>query len=187
MSNDTLILNADGIPLSVVPLSTLNWQEAVKLMFMGRVEVLASYDDWSVHSPSVEFQVPAVVMLNEYIKVDRSVRFSRSNVLLRDEYKCQYCGGNFCDNQHELTLDHVVPRFNGGRTKWDNIVAACPKCNLEKSHYDHMKPNNAPRRPSYYELVQKRMKHSIIVPHQSWSDFLGWDSSLVQVKPPKAA
>lgn len=182
MSNDTLILNADGMPLSVVPLSTSNWQEVVKLMFMDRVSVLAHYDDWFVHSPSLTIQVPSVVMLNEYVKVDRTVRFSRANVLLRDEYKCQYCDADYSCNHAELTLDHVVPRFHGGRTRWDNVVAACPSCNLEKSHYDHMKPRNAPRKPSYYELVNKRMTQPIVVPDKNWGEFLGWDSKLVQVK-----
>jgi 5-methylcytosine-specific restriction endonuclease McrA len=180
--SDTLVLNADGMPLSIVPLSTAGWQEIVKLIFMDRVSVLANYEDWFVHSPSLTIQVPSVVMINEYVKVDRTVRFSRSNVLLRDGYTCQYCDADYSNNQSELTLDHVVPRFHGGRTKWDNVVAACPSCNLEKSHYDHMKPRIGPKRPSYYELVNKRMSYPIDVPDIQWGEFLGWDPSLVTVK-----
>lgn len=182
---DTLILNADGMPLSIVPLSTLTWDEAVKLMFLERVEVMAEYDDWKVHSPSTTLSVPSVLMLREFKKVSHGVKFSRSNVLLRDGYKCQYCDLD-CSHDHSLlTLDHVVPRFHGGKTKWDNVVAACSKCNLEKAHFTTMKPRIPAKRPSYYELVARRQSMPIVVPHASWGDFLGWDVSGVTVKAPK--
>lgn len=182
---DTLILNADGLPLSVVPMSTLPWHEAVKLMFLERVDVLSEYSDWKVHSPSMTMAVPSVLMLRDFVKVARGVKFSRSNVLLRDNYKCQYCNLD-CQHDHGLlTLDHVLPRFHGGKTKWDNVVAACSSCNLEKAHFMKMKPNVPAKRPSYYELVAKRQAMPIVVPHESWSDFLGWDPALVTVKPQK--
>jgi len=177
----TLVLNADGSPLSVVPISTLHWQEAVKLVFLDRADILAYYENWVVHSPSMELQVPSVLMLREFVKVSRAVRFSRANVLLRDEYRCQYCN---LDAQHDhslLTLDHVTPRFHGGKTKWDNIVSACMSCNLEKSHHTHMKPMHEARRPSYYELVSKRQKFPIWVPDPAWGEFMGWPSELVKI------
>lgn len=184
---DTLILNTDGRPLSMVPLSTCSWQEAVKLLFVDRVDVLSTYEDWTVHSPSMTIEVPAIIMLRDYVKTERNVRFSRSNVLLRDDYQCQYCGVDMSSNPTELTLDHVIPRFHGGRTKWDNVVAACPSCNFEKSHYDHMRPMKAAHRPTYHELVNKRRKHPIVVPHQSWAAFLNWDEKLVQFQPNERA
>jgi len=58
------------------------------------------------------------------------VRFSRENVYLRDGYRCQYCG--HAVPAHELTLDHVVPRCEGGETNWTNVVAACGPCNRKK-------------------------------------------------------
>lgn len=184
--SDTLILNADGLPLSVVPLSTLGWQQSIKLMFLENAEVLASYEDWEVHSPSTTILVPAVLLLRDYVKVARGVKFSRANVLLRDDYKCQYCGQDFTDDKGELTLDHVVPRFHGGKTRWENVVAACGKCNLEKAHFMTMKPKcGVPKRPSYYELVAKSQNLSIEVPHESWAQFTGWNPDLVTVKPKK--
>jgi 5-methylcytosine-specific restriction endonuclease McrA len=182
---DTLILNADGMPLSVVPLSTLTWQESVKQVFTGAAAIMAEYEDWDVHSPSITMTVPSVLMLNEYVKASRGVKFSRVNVLLRDRYQCQYCD---LDAKHEhglLTLDHVVARFHGGKTRWDNVVAACGPCNLEKAHFTKMKPRNAPVKPDYYSLVAKRMTMPIVVPHESWKDFLGWDPDLVTVRPHK--
>ena len=182
--SDTLILNADGLPLSVVPLSTLQWQQSIKLMFLENASILATYEDWSVHSPSTTVEVPAVLMLRDYVKVGRGVKFSRANVLLRDDFKCQYCGMDGKHNKGLLTLDHVVPRFHGGKTRWENVVAACSSCNLEKAHFMKMKPVcGEPRRPSYYELVAKAQMLSIEVPHESWAQFTGWDPSLVTVKP----
>lgn len=179
---DTLILNANGQPLSVFPISTFTWEEAVKQMWLDRVDVLAEYEDWEVRSPSTTFKVPAVLMLREYVKAGRTVRFSRENLLLRDEYKCQYCGADFQHNHDALTYDHVIPRHRGGKTKWENIVAACSSCNLEKSHFMKMKPNTEPKRPTYFELVNKRMKFPIEIPHQEWNNFLGWDEALVRIQ-----
>jgi 5-methylcytosine-specific restriction endonuclease McrA len=181
--SDTLILNADGLPLSVVPLSTLNWQAAIKLQFLENAEVLAHYEDWDVHSPSTTIQVPAVLLLRDYVKVNRGVKFSRANVLLRDDYQCQYCGKDCKHDKSLLTLDHVVPRFHGGKTRWENVVAACGPCNLEKAHFMNMKPKcGTPKRPDYYQLVAKAQQMPIEVPHESWAQFTGWNEDLVTVK-----
>lgn len=177
---DTLILNADGAPLSLIPISAETWQEAVKHVWLDRADVLAYYENWEVHSPSLTFQVPAVLMLREYVKGARSICFSRENVMLRDNFTCQYCGGDFYHEQKLLTYDHVIPRARGGRTKWDNIVMACVNCNSEKAHYDTMKPLKEPKRPSYYELVNNAKKRPIFIPHHSWNDFLQWDEKLVR-------
>ena len=181
---DTLILNADGLPLSVVPLSTLSWQDSIKLMFLERVSVLAEYENWEVHSPSSTLKVPSVIMLQDYVKVGKGVKFSRSNVFLRDNYQCQYCGVDCKHDPKLLTLDHVVPRFNGGKTRWDNVVAACGPCNLEKAHFNKMKPMcGTPGKPSYYELVAKSQNLPIKVPHESWVEFTGWAPELVTIAP----
>ena len=99
-----LVLNADFRPLSYLPLSLWPWQEAVKAAMLERVVVVAEYDAL-VHSPSVEFRIPSVVVLKEYVKPARATAFTRFNLFLRDEFTCQYCG----DRDH-LTFDHVVPR-----------------------------------------------------------------------------
>jgi hypothetical protein len=81
-------------------------------------------------------------------------------------------------------MDHVVPRFHGGKTRWENVVAACGKCNHEKAHFMTMKPMcGTPKKPSYYDLVAKAQKMPIEVPHVSWAELTGWDPDLVTVKP----
>lgn len=178
---DTLILNADAQPMGYVPLSTLNWEESVKLMFLDRVEVVAEYAEWEVSSPSITLRVPSVMMMHDYVNMARGVKFSSKNVKLRDAYKCQYCGIN-CAHEHSLlTMDHVIPRARGGKSNWTNMVAACVPCNLKKAHYDKMKPARAPVKPTYYQLVDMARKYPIQIPHESWIDFLGWDKSLVTV------
>lgn len=184
MTHPTLILNADAQPISVVPLSTATWQESIKLMFIDRADVIEEYKDWQVHSPSLTVNVPAIIMLRDYIKVRRTVKFSKENIFLRDGYVCQYCGGNFYSSQSDLTMDHVIPRFHGGRTNYINVATACLSCNLEKAHFLRMRPKNEPRRPTYWELATRAMTLPLMVPHASWIDYLGWDPSLVKVRPP---
>jgi len=180
MSN-TLILNADAQPMGYVPLSTLKWQDAIKLMYQERVDVIAEYEDWTVHSPSMALKVPAIMLMHEYKNVTRGLKFSGKNIKLRDSYKCQYCGIDHTHEPNLLTMDHVVPRANGGKSTWTNIVAACMPCNLKKAHYDKMKPVKAPVKPSYFQLVDRARNYPIVVPHASWIDYIGWDPSLVTV------
>ena len=121
-----LVLNADYRPLSYFPLSIWPWQEAVKAIFRDTVTVISEYDR-VVHSPSFDMKLHSVLALKEYVPRARSPAFTRFNVFLRDRWQCQYCANTF--KTHELTFDHVIPRSRGGRTNWENIVAACQKCN----------------------------------------------------------
>jgi 5-methylcytosine-specific restriction endonuclease McrA len=106
------------------------WQRAICLVFGGKVEVLEEYDE-VIRSPSVAMRMPAVIrLLAAARRKPRVVRFSRFNVLLRDGFMCQYCGGR--PHTRDLTMDHVVPRARGGATRWTNVVAACRSCNHQK-------------------------------------------------------
>ncbi len=121
-----LVLNADFRPLSYYPLSLWSWQDAIKAVFLDRVNIVANYDR-AVHSPSFEMMLPSVVSLKAYVKPSTHPAFTRFNVFLRDRFSCQYCG-----DRDDLTFDHIVPRSRGGITSWDNVVAACSPCNLRK-------------------------------------------------------
>ena len=70
---DTLVLNADARPYSILPLSTIPWQESIKQLVLERVTVLEWYDDWIISSPSWETKVPAVVIVKDYIKKNTTV------------------------------------------------------------------------------------------------------------------
>lgn len=121
----TLVLDPGFSPLKVI-----SWRRALCLSFLDKVEVLASYER-EVRTVARSFRAPAVVRLLNMIRPGpQVVRFSRRNVYLRDNHRCQYCGGQFGD--HELTLDHVVPRVFGGKSTWTNVVTACGACNRRK-------------------------------------------------------
>ena len=167
---DVLLLNADGQPVHYIPLSTLDWKEAITYMWLDKVNVLEWYDDWVVHSATWETKVPAVVMLKTHLRRRSMPRFSKQNIYIRDLYTCQYCNTNF--PKHQLTLDHVMPISKGGKTTWENIVAACNPCNSKKGNSLTPKPSNAPHRPDYWELVNKRKQLEIVVKHPSWLEFI---------------
>lgn len=171
-----LVLNADFAPLSYQPLSLISWQDAIKQVFLGRVQTVAEYDH-AVSSPSFEMALPSVIALKSYVKQNRQVAFTRFNVFLRDGFSCVYCGSG-----HELTFDHLIPRSKGGRTNWDNIVAACSPCNLRKGgrlpKECGMVPHLKPRRPSAYELRDMGRKFPPNFLHDSWMDYLYWDVEL---------
>ena len=177
---DTLLLNADGNPLSVAPLSTLTWQESIKLVWLDRINVLEWHQDWQVHSPNITMTVPSVIMTREFVKQRVNTSFNRSNVYLRDNYICQYCKHMF--SYKDLTLDHVIPKSKGGKTKWENVVAACSKCNLKKSDLllseVNMKLIKQPFTPSNQQLQVSGKKFPPNYLHKSWMDYLYWDSEL---------
>ncbi|MGA0372108.1 MAG: HNH endonuclease [Paracoccaceae bacterium] len=174
--NPALVLNADYRPLSYYPLSLWCWQDAVKAAFMDRVDIVAEYDEY-VHSPSTRIRIPSVVVLKDYVKPQKRVAFTRFNLFLRDGFLCQYCG-----SKGDLTFDHVVPRASGGVTSWENVVAACSRCNLKKGSKSlrraGMSLRRAPRQPSSEELRNSGRQFPPNYLHDSWMDFLYWDSEL---------
>jgi len=174
-----LVLNADFRPLSYFPLSLWSWQDAVKAVFLERVNIVSEYDD-EVHSPSFSMRLPSVIALKQYIPVSRRAAFTRFNVFLRDRFDCQYCGDPY--PAHELTFDHVVPRSRGGVTTWSNVVTACSTCNLLKGdrlpREAHMFPLAEPRQPSAWQLQENGRAFPPNYLHESWRDFLYWDSEL---------
>ena len=133
--SDTLVPNADGLPVSLLPISTISWQESIKYMCLDKADVLLWHENWIVHSATWETPVPSVIMLREYMKSKTTVRFSRANVYLRDNGQCQYCGDRV--ERKESTLDHVHPISKGGKTTWENTVTACGPCNADKADKTH--------------------------------------------------
>lgn len=178
----TLVLNADYTPLSLIPISSISWKDAIKISFLGHANPVEYYDDWIVSSPSTKMSVPAVIISSTYIKKKQSVRFSRTNLLIRDNFTCQYCSKTL--GSHDLTIDHVIPRVKGGKTKWENVVCACYICNSIKGHKSHMKPKTTPVKPDYYRLLDNAKKMHIKVPTEKWLQYLNWDEKLVTVISP---
>lgn len=167
---NTLLLNADLQPMSLLPLSTISWQEAIRYMVLEKVEVLSWYEDWIVHSARWNTAVPAVIALKEYQKPKRTLRLTKRNIFLRDQYHCQYCGHDVKDR--DATVDHVTPLSLGGRATWQNLATACKPCNYRKANRLQMKPSRIPYKPDFWELVEKHRKMPHRHSHPSWSDYL---------------
>ena len=169
-----LVLNADFQPLSYFPLSLISWQHAVKAVFQGTHSVVEQYEAVA-RSPSITLRLPSVLALRTYVAPARRAAFTRFNVFLRDRFRCQYCGERHAPS--ELTFDHVVPRSRGGRTTWDNVVAACEPCNTAKDN-KLTRPLTLPREPAVGELMAAQRAFPPNYLHESWADYLYWDSVL---------
>jgi len=161
-----LLLNASYEPLKVI-----SWQRAVSMFFMGKVEVIEEYDH-DIRSVSLIIKAPAVVRLLSYIKIGRRAPpLSRTNLLARDGLECQYCAKQVC--AREATIDHVVPRSQGGKTTWENVVCACAPCNRKKGGRTpaeaKMKLSTKPCRPDWLPVLNVRFHGKVPI---SWQNFL---------------
>lgn len=128
-------------------------------------------DDW-VRTASSHIQVPRVIRLVSYEKMPKhTVKFNRRNIFARDNNQCQFCGKKFPTT--ELSLDHVIPRSQGGTSTWENIVCACVNCNVRKGgrtpKQAHMSLIRKPEKPKRSPLLNLKLTHK---KYQSWKTFL---------------
>lgn len=150
-----ILLNADYSFMNVV-----DWKRAVRLVVNNKVTVIG-YSNHQVRGAEGKvIRLPAVMRL---IKLIRSVYrtrvpFSKRNILIRDGFRCVYCG-----SQHgKMTIDHIVPKSRGGATSFENCVASCRSCN---SHKGNRTPSEArmflssqPHQPTISEFLRLRLR-----------------------------
>lgn len=151
MNYAVLVLNA-----SYEVINVCNLKRAINLIFKG-VAIVEEQTEMFLHSPTVSIQIPAVIRLLRYVKIPyHRVKFSRRNILIRDNHTCQYCLEKF--KPAELTLDHVIPLSRGGWDGWDNVVVACRTCNNKKGDLTPeqagMRLSRKPRLPSVVTYLQ---------------------------------
>ena len=108
-------------------------------------------------------------MLPRFHKFHNYVKFSRSNVLLRDMYTCQYCSEIF--DKKDLTLDHVIPKSKKGPSNWENVVTACKSCNLKKGDKPG-KPIKEPIKPSFSHLLNGHKFEKDAFPDKDWAKYI---------------
>jgi 5-methylcytosine-specific restriction endonuclease McrA len=142
-----------------------------------RVEVIDAYEDRLIHSATQVFQMPSIVRFLHKVTgmFRRGIKFNRRNVWLRDKGACGYCGKKV--QMTEFTFDHVFPRNQGGKTRWENIVVCCPPCNQRKSdktlEQARMRLRIQPVRPkSLPGAYTPLLVWNENMP-QSWKDYLG--------------
>lgn len=142
LNQSVLVLNRSFMPIHVT-----SARRAFALLYTGIAKAvneqyeLYDFDSWSELSVRTELEsvgvadgrlrIPRVILLQAFDKIPkRHVRFSRINIYARDRNTCQYCGTRF--SRSDLNLDHVVPRTQGGRSTWENVVCSCVSCNRRK-------------------------------------------------------
>ena len=123
-----LLLNASYEALNIV-----SAPKALALVWRHVAEVIENDPGEFLRSTSFTFSVPAVIRLTQYVDIrSRQNRTtSRLRILVRDKFRCQYCGKK--GTAFELTLDHIVPKSKGGKMIAENLVAACMPCNNRKA------------------------------------------------------
>lgn len=177
----TLVLNRSWQPVNVTSVAralTLVWNQGAKVVDPNNYQ-LFDWAEWArfpctgdapyVTTPSHRIRVPEVITLTEYNRFpDQTVTFSRHNVFKRDAMSCQYCGER--PSPDELTIDHVVPRAQGGVSSWTNCVLACLRCNSHKADRTPkqagMNLRKVPVRPRWKPVYAKRRDEI-----ESWSKF----------------
>ena len=174
-----LLLNADFRPLSVLPLATLPWQEAVGAVLADKVVVVAE-DERVVRSPSRAMTLPSVVASRVFHDLDRPARLSRLNLATAWGDRCGYCDAKL--GTEEITFDHILPRSRGGRSEWKNLALACVACNTRKGNRTPdeagMRLRQAPRQPTIAELNRLARVAPQRVTEQTWLDVLYWQGVL---------
>jgi 5-methylcytosine-specific restriction endonuclease McrA len=162
-----LLLNQNYEPLNVC-----NMRRAIVMVFGGKAEILENSRGY-IRSVHQAWPVPSVIRLNYMVhRPLPRVRLCRKEVFRRDEYTCQYCGRK----THRLTMDHVMPRYRGGRHSWQNLVSACPACNRRKGgktlDQAHM---NLLREPFEPRPTGKYLFGAYLEGNEEWGKFLqGW-------------
>lgn len=169
-----LVLNADYRPLEILPLSTWTWEDTIHAVIKDRVSVVAEYDR-TIRSPSVEFRLPSVIALREFVHCREHLSIGRHELLvLRDKQACAYCGHKF--SVHNLSFDHVIPTSRGGKHAWENIVSACKPCNQKKDdrllEEAGMKLLWRPWKPTLEELARAEYFLNERRMHESWKPYL---------------
>jgi 5-methylcytosine-specific restriction endonuclease McrA len=191
LQRPTLVLNRNWQPVNVATVSralTMLWNESARVVDPHDYQ---TYDwaDWARLAPRgdepfiqavrLRVRVPEVIALSGYDRLpSAAVSFSRRNIFKRDHYTCQYCGVQ--PGSEELTIDHVVPRAQGGISSWTNCVLACVACNKRKAdrtpQQAGLRLHKQPDRPSWKPLYA-----SPSVRIASWSKFISeayWNVTL---------
>ena len=163
LNRKVLVLNQSYEPLMVI-----NAKRAIVLIIKDKVKMLEKYSE-NIRSVQNSFDLHSVIGLNFYVHIKyKDIVLNRRNILKRDDYRCQYCA----KQATPLTIDHIVPKNKGGKDSWENLVAACSKCNTRKGdtllkHMD-MKLLKKPRKPSKLFQLQTYVNKK----QDNWKQYL---------------
>jgi 5-methylcytosine-specific restriction endonuclease McrA len=155
------------------PLTVCSARRAVTLLFKGKAEMIETANSHQIRTVTRSYDAPSVVRLWHYRKIPRQrIVLTRKNVLIRDGYRCQYCGGR----EGPMTVDHLISKTMGGKDTWSNLVCACTRCNNRKGDQTPseagMKLRKKPTRPTHITFIQRKGATA-----PQWRPYLFLDSS----------
>lgn len=144
-----LVLNNDFTPISVT-----NLERGFKLVYKGKAEILEHDEENPIVTDQKVYKRPFVIRLLKYIVLPfKKLKPTRENIFKRDGNKCLYC-----ENNKNLTIDHVIPRSRGGGNTWENLATCCSPCNVKKGdrtlEESGMKLIYSPFKPSYLYFIK---------------------------------
>jgi 5-methylcytosine-specific restriction endonuclease McrA len=158
-----LVLNATMEPLCVVPA-----RRALVLVLSDKADVVQT-NGHRFRSETLDLAAPSVVRLRTFVRVPyrRRAALSRRGVFIRDDHTCQYCG------RGAENVDHVLPRSRGGAHEWENVVAACRRCNSRKKDYTPAEAAMTLRRQPYAPRAAFWLVVAVGGVREDWTDYLG--------------
>jgi len=161
------------IDRNYMALSIITWKKAIKLMVKGKAETIETNNRITITRYADSMSIPSIVRLVVDIpwRAHQSrMKFSRKNVMIRDNFECQYCEAKLGKGG---TIDHVVPKTRGGRTTYQNCVACCKTCNNYKAdktvEQSGFKLKVKPKKPSFLSLYRRHLGNNS---PQEWKDYI---------------
>jgi 5-methylcytosine-specific restriction endonuclease McrA len=167
MHQPVLVLNANYEPLNVC-----STRRALGLYLSGKAEMLLNGRGY-IYSIKQRFPRPSVIRLGYMVRRPYPrVRLTKREIFRRDNHTCQYCG----ERSNRLTLDHIIPRHQGGEYSWTNLVTACPACNLKKGGRSLRESSLHLKRPPVEPKANALYLYgSYLVEYDEWTQYLeGW-------------
>ncbi|MCP4632235.1 MAG: HNH endonuclease [candidate division Zixibacteria bacterium] len=167
LNRHVLVLNQNFEPLSVC-----SARRAVVMTYLGKADIVETYDGLGFSSVKSFIPLPSVVKLDIYVKVPhKRIVLTRKNIIKRDNHTCQYCGRK----DRPMTVDHIIPKQYDGKDTWENLVCACVKCNNKKSNKTpeqaNLKLRSKPKRPNHITFI----KQFIGISDERWKRYLFLD------------
>lgn len=175
----TLVLQPDYTPESFFPLdsSTIPVEEGIVRVLKENATCLLTYNRQVLTPSRTDLFWPSIIVNKAFYKRYDDVRLKHETLFYRDHGICQYCEGELrLTGKRNITCDHVIPDSKGGAFSWENIVAACNRCNQEKDNQmpkGKWMPKRKPYKPTLGELIAKRRKFPITVDDPAWVDYIG--------------
>jgi 5-methylcytosine-specific restriction endonuclease McrA len=188
LEQPTLVLNRSWQPVGVASVAralVMLWNDVARVVEPDEYR-LYGWDEWveltpppgtpCIRAARLRLRAPEVIGLARYDRLPgQAVTFSRRNVAKRDHHSCQYCGSQ--PGWQDITIDHVIPRSQGGASSWTNCVAACVRCNGRKAdrtpEQAGMTLRKRPTRPDWRPIYAS---HGERMP--SWGKFLNEEPAL---------